>query len=129
MKLWITFSCWKKKLWIQVSVQFSHAYDRIPHSDLTLENTISQIWEQTSVQNKSLFNGNKFRYGGQVLQTGGESDNEPHSEGTLERGASSRIYTLNSIRMGFILGIEQQKCEDSSIFKIPLASLRCNSFL
>ncbi|WJX77932.1 hypothetical protein P8452_61199 [Trifolium repens] len=102
-KLWITFSCWKKKLWIQVSVQFSHAYDRIPHSDLTLENTISQIWEQTSVQNKSLFNGNKFRYGGQVLQTGGESDNEPHSEGTLERGASSRIYTLNSIRMGFIL--------------------------
>ncbi|WJX77933.1 hypothetical protein P8452_61199 [Trifolium repens] len=82
---------------------FSHAYDRIPHSDLTLENTISQIWEQTSVQNKSLFNGNKFRYGGQVLQTGGESDNEPHSEGTLERGASSRIYTLNSIRMGFIL--------------------------
>ncbi|GAU14603.1 hypothetical protein TSUD_96670 [Trifolium subterraneum] len=43
----------------QVSVQFTHAYDRIPHSDLTLENTISQ-------------------YGGQVLQTGGESDNEPH---------------------------------------------------
>jgi hypothetical protein len=28
---------------LKVSVQFSHAYDRIPHSDLTLENTISQV--------------------------------------------------------------------------------------
>ncbi|CAI8616517.1 unnamed protein product [Vicia faba] len=62
----------------QVSVEFGDAYDRIPHSDLTLENTISEIWEQRSVQNKSLFNGNKFRYGGHVLHTGGQSDNEPH---------------------------------------------------
>ncbi|XP_058728116.1 nudix hydrolase 9-like [Vicia villosa] len=62
----------------QVYVEFGDAYDRIPHSDLTLENSISEIWEQRSVQNKSLFNGNKFRYGGHVLHTGGESDNEPH---------------------------------------------------
>ncbi|CAK8575969.1 unnamed protein product [Lathyrus sativus] len=62
----------------QVSVEFGDTYDRIPHSDLTLENTISEIWEQRTVQNKSLFNGNKFRYARHVLRTGGESDNEPH---------------------------------------------------
>lgn len=62
----------------QVSVAFSDAYDRIPHSDITLENTISEIWEQRSLHNKSLFNGNKFRYGGHVLHTVGESGSEPH---------------------------------------------------
>ncbi|RHN60873.1 putative NUDIX hydrolase domain-containing protein [Medicago truncatula] len=62
----------------QVSVAFSDAYDRIPHSDITLENTIPEIWDQRSLNNKSLFNGNKFRYGGHVLHTGGESGSEPH---------------------------------------------------
>ncbi|XP_004505913.1 nudix hydrolase 9 [Cicer arietinum] len=62
----------------QVSVSFSDAYDRIPHSDVTLENSVSEIWEQKSVQNKSLFNGHKFRYGGHLLHTGDGSDDEPH---------------------------------------------------
>ncbi|KAJ1431945.1 NUDIX hydrolase domain [Sesbania bispinosa] len=62
----------------QVSVTFSDAYDRIPHSDPTLENSISEIWEQRSLKNKSLYNGKKFRYGGYVLHAGGGSDHEPH---------------------------------------------------
>ncbi|KAK7404630.1 hypothetical protein VNO78_05585 [Psophocarpus tetragonolobus] len=62
----------------QVSVVFSDAYDRIPHSDVSLENTISEIWEQKSQNNNSLFNGKKFRYGGYVLDTGNGSDHEPH---------------------------------------------------
>ncbi|KAH1220507.1 Nudix hydrolase 9 [Glycine max] len=45
----------------QVSVAFSDAYDRIPHSDVILENTISEIWKQRSQKNNSLFNGKKFR--------------------------------------------------------------------
>ncbi|KAG4994252.1 hypothetical protein JHK86_031079 [Glycine max] len=36
----------------QVSVACSEAYDRIPHSE---------IWEQRSQKNNSLFNGKKFR--------------------------------------------------------------------
>ncbi|KAF7805521.1 nudix hydrolase 9 [Senna tora] len=61
----------------QVSVVFSDAYDRIPHPDINLENTITEIWEQKSQKNKSLYNGKKFRYGGYMLDNGGRSDNEP----------------------------------------------------
>ncbi|KAH1224894.1 Nudix hydrolase 9 [Glycine max] len=45
----------------QVSVACSEAYDRIPHSEVSLENTISEIWEQRSQKNNSFFNGKKFR--------------------------------------------------------------------
>ncbi|RZB74793.1 Nudix hydrolase 9 isoform G [Glycine soja] len=64
----------------QVSVAFSDAYDRIPHSDVILENTISEIWKQRSQKNNSLFNGKKFRYGGCVLHAKDGSDHEcePH---------------------------------------------------
>ncbi|KAL5169441.1 Nudix hydrolase 9 [Glycine soja] len=58
----------------QVSVACSEAYDRIPHSEVSLENTISEIWEQRSQKNNSLFNGKKFRYGGYVLESGDGSD-------------------------------------------------------
>ncbi|ESW04123.1 hypothetical protein PHAVU_011G069100 [Phaseolus vulgaris] len=61
----------------QVSVAFSDAYDRIPRSDVSLEDTISEIWEQRSLKNNSLFNGKKFRYGGCVLDAGDGSDREP----------------------------------------------------
>lgn len=57
---------------------FSDSYDRIPHSDASLENAISEIWEQRSLKNKSLFNGKKFRYGGYVLDARNGSDHEPH---------------------------------------------------
>ncbi|KAL1361692.1 hypothetical protein HN51_010026 [Arachis hypogaea] len=62
----------------QVSASFSADYDRVPHPDTVLENTISQIWEQRAQNNKSLFNGNKFRYGGYELKDGGGSNHEPH---------------------------------------------------
>ncbi|CAL0304117.1 unnamed protein product [Lupinus luteus] len=62
----------------QVSVAFSDSYDRISHPDINLENSISEIWEQRSQNNKSLFNGKKFRYGGYTLHNGGGSDPEPH---------------------------------------------------
>ncbi|XP_027347152.1 nudix hydrolase 9 isoform X3 [Abrus precatorius] len=63
---------------LKVSVAFSDAYDRVPHADASLENTISEIWEQRTLKNNSLFNGNKFRYGGYVFHAGGGSDHEPH---------------------------------------------------
>ncbi|KAL1323762.1 hypothetical protein HN51_034007 [Arachis hypogaea] len=62
----------------QVSASFSADYDRVPHPDTILENSISQIWEQRAQNNKSLFNGNKFRYGGYELKDGGGSNHEPH---------------------------------------------------
>ncbi|MED6147152.1 Nudix hydrolase 9 [Stylosanthes scabra] len=62
----------------QVSASFSADYDRVPHSDTNLENTISQIWEQRAQKNNSLFNGNKFRYGGYELQNGSGTHHEPH---------------------------------------------------
>ncbi|KAL2596935.1 hypothetical protein AAZX31_11G141100 [Glycine max] len=62
----------------QVSVACSEAYDRIPHSEVSLENTISEIWEQRSQKNNSFFNGKKFRYGGYVLESGDGSVCEPH---------------------------------------------------
>ncbi|BAT90670.1 nudix hydrolase 9 [Vigna umbellata] len=61
----------------QISVDFSDAYDRILHSDVSLENTISEIWEQRSLKNNSLFNGKKFRYGGCLLDAGDVSNHEP----------------------------------------------------
>ncbi|KAK7257762.1 hypothetical protein RIF29_31977 [Crotalaria pallida] len=62
----------------QVSVAFCDTYDRIPHPDIILENSISQIWEQRAQNNKSLFNGKKFRYGGYTLHNGSGSDPEHH---------------------------------------------------
>ncbi|WVZ02336.1 hypothetical protein V8G54_023142 [Vigna mungo] len=64
-------------LFLKISVDFSGAYDRIPHSDVSLENTISEIWEQRTLKNNSLFNGKKFRYGGCLLDAGDGSNREP----------------------------------------------------
>ncbi|XP_057507377.1 nudix hydrolase 9 isoform X1 [Actinidia eriantha] len=60
----------------QVSVVFDEVYDRIPHQDINLENSISEIWDWRVQQNASLFNGTKFRYGGYVLHGGGDSNQE-----------------------------------------------------
>lgn len=54
----------------QVSVIFDKAYDRIPHPDLSLENSIAEIWDQRAQQNSSFYNGKKFRYGGHDLHNG-----------------------------------------------------------
>ncbi|XP_050369910.1 nudix hydrolase 9 isoform X1 [Argentina anserina] len=46
----------------QVSVVFDELYDRIPHPDINLENSISEIWDQRVQRNPSLYNGTKFRH-------------------------------------------------------------------
>ncbi|XP_026427823.1 nudix hydrolase 9-like [Papaver somniferum] len=51
----------------QVFVDFSSTHDRIPHSDLNLEESILEIWDQRLQQKPSLFNGTKFRYGGHAV--------------------------------------------------------------
>ncbi|XP_023761062.1 nudix hydrolase 9 [Lactuca sativa] len=55
----------------QVSVKFDESYDRVPHPDIDLDDSISEIWDQKVQQSTSLFNGKKFRYGG-------HSGLEPH---------------------------------------------------
>lgn len=60
----------------QVSVAFGERYDRIPHPDSSLEDSISEIWNQRLQTNSSLFNGRKFRYGGSTLHSEGGSSNE-----------------------------------------------------
>ncbi|KAK9734877.1 hypothetical protein RND81_04G169000 [Saponaria officinalis] len=60
----------------QVSVVFDKAYDRIPHSDLRLEDSIAKIWDQRAEQNSSLYNGKKFRYGGHVLHNSNGSQKQ-----------------------------------------------------
>ncbi|XP_057954169.1 nudix hydrolase 9 isoform X5 [Malania oleifera] len=62
----------------QVSVVFHESFDRMSHSDHSLESSISEIWDQRIQQNTSLYNGKKFRYGGSVLDDGGGSSQEPH---------------------------------------------------
>ncbi|XP_062017732.1 nudix hydrolase 9 isoform X2 [Rosa rugosa] len=51
----------------QVSVVFDELYDRIPHPDINLENSISEIWDQRVQKNPSLYNGTKFRVCGSAL--------------------------------------------------------------
>ncbi|KAL2470433.1 Nudix hydrolase 9 [Abeliophyllum distichum] len=63
----------------QVSVVFDQSYDRIPHPDISLENSISEIWDRRVQQNPSLFNGLKFRYGGHVLSGSGDSSQKTHA--------------------------------------------------
>lgn len=62
----------------QVSVVFDESYDRIPHPDTNLENSISEIWDSRVQNNKSLFNGQKFRYGGRIMRGEGGSSIESH---------------------------------------------------
>ncbi|KAM3691766.1 hypothetical protein ACB098_08G037000 [Castanea mollissima] len=61
---------------LQVSVAFDVAYDRIPHQDIQLENSISEIWDKKVQDNKSLYNGTKFRYGGHNLICGDGSNQD-----------------------------------------------------
>ncbi|KAM7496636.1 hypothetical protein LguiA_021050 [Lonicera macranthoides] len=61
----------------QVSIVFDESFDRIPHQDVDLENSISEIWDQRVHQNMTLFNGKKFRYGGHIFYDGVDSNQEP----------------------------------------------------
>ncbi|XVE79655.1 hypothetical protein DITRI_Ditri14bG0075600 [Diplodiscus trichospermus] len=62
----------------QLSVVFDESYDRIPHSDVNLEKSISEIWDQRVQKNASLFNGKKFRYGGYSQKSGDGSSHESY---------------------------------------------------
>ncbi|KAK4851162.1 hypothetical protein QYF36_012878 [Acer negundo] len=62
----------------QVSVAFDKSYDRIPHPDIYLENSISEIWDSRVQKNTSLFNGQKFRFGGYTMHGEGGSNLESH---------------------------------------------------
>lgn len=59
-----------------VRVDFSPRFDRIPHSDPSLEDSITQVWNRRIEENPSLYNGIKFRYGGNSLHhvEGSEED-------------------------------------------------------
>ncbi|KAF5751496.1 Nudix hydrolase 9 [Tripterygium wilfordii] len=70
------FSCPRGLSHSEVSVCFDPRYDRIPHPDINLEKSISEIWDKRLAKNASLFNGTKFRYGGCTLLDGGESNQE-----------------------------------------------------
>uniref|UniRef100_A0A0D9WC33 Nudix hydrolase domain-containing protein n=1 Tax=Leersia perrieri TaxID=77586 RepID=A0A0D9WC33_9ORYZ len=45
----------------RVSVKFDQSFDRIPHPDAALEESINEIWNQRLQQNPSLYSGTKFR--------------------------------------------------------------------
>ncbi|XP_021658667.2 nudix hydrolase 9 isoform X2 [Hevea brasiliensis] len=62
----------------QVSVLFDQSYDRIPHPDVELENSIAEIWDQRAQKNTSLYNGKKFRYGGYNIHSGDGSHQDSH---------------------------------------------------
>ncbi|XP_020276099.1 nudix hydrolase 9 [Asparagus officinalis] len=60
----------------RVRVDFSPIYDRIPHPDPNLEKSIDEIWNQRVQANPSLYNGQKFRYGGDSLHPVDGSEKE-----------------------------------------------------
>ncbi|KAL5581098.1 hypothetical protein UlMin_013540 [Ulmus minor] len=62
----------------QLSVVFDEAYDRISHPDISLENSISEIWDQRTQRSTSLYDGKKFRYGGHTFSNSGRSNQESH---------------------------------------------------
>ncbi|KAL6624841.1 hypothetical protein ACP70R_032162 [Stipagrostis hirtigluma subsp. patula] len=60
----------------RVSVKFDRSSDRIPHPDAALEESISEIWNQRLERNPSLYNGTKFRYGGNASHYKDDPDQE-----------------------------------------------------
>ncbi|KAK4780542.1 hypothetical protein SAY87_016648 [Trapa incisa] len=52
----------------QIFVDFDGSYDRIPHPDIDLENSVSEIWDARVQKHTSLYNGKKFRYAGYSVQ-------------------------------------------------------------
>ncbi|XP_006654927.1 nudix hydrolase 9 [Oryza brachyantha] len=60
----------------RVSVKFDQSFDRIPHPDAALEESISEIWNQRLQKNPSLYNGTKFRYGGHAIHYKDELNKE-----------------------------------------------------
>ncbi|XP_038993030.1 nudix hydrolase 9-like isoform X2 [Hibiscus syriacus] len=74
----LLFSCPFGLSRLQLSAVFDESYDRIPHSDTNLENSISETWDQRVQKTGSLFNGKKFRYGGYSEKSGDGSKQESY---------------------------------------------------
>ncbi|KAL8501644.1 hypothetical protein ACS0TY_020956 [Phlomoides rotata] len=102
----------------EVSVMFDRNYDRIPHPDISLENSIAEIWNRRVQQNPSLYNGLKFRYGGHT--TGGGSDSSQKTGICLHLGLTDyRMFTgtnLNSLWERFLIPSEEDwiRCQHTS---------------
>ncbi|AQK79307.1 Nudix hydrolase 9 [Zea mays] len=60
----------------RVSVKFGRSFDRIPHPDAALEESISEVWDQSLQRNPYLYSGTKFRYGGNALHYKDDSDHD-----------------------------------------------------
>ncbi|KAG0487782.1 hypothetical protein HPP92_006593 [Vanilla planifolia] len=58
----------------RVYVDFNKSYDRIPHSDADLEESINEIWTRRTEKSLSLYNGKKFRYAGHALHQIGNGE-------------------------------------------------------
>ncbi|KAJ8551795.1 hypothetical protein K7X08_028238 [Anisodus acutangulus] len=102
----------------QMSVVFDEAYDRIPHPDPTLEQSISQIWNKRVQQSSSLYNGTKFRYGGYNFDVGNDPKQQPRV--TLHLGLTDyRTFVgsnLSSLWERFLLPSEDDciQCQHTS---------------
>ncbi|KAL0417803.1 UNVERIFIED_CONTAM: Nudix hydrolase 9 [Sesamum radiatum] len=93
----------------EVSVVFDQTYDRIPHPDVTLENSISEIWDKRVQKNPSLYNGLKFRYGGHTLS--GRADSFQKTDVCLHLGLTDyRTFmgtNLNPLWERFLIPSEE----------------------
>lgn len=57
-------------------MKFGRSFDRIPHPDAALEESISEVWDQSLQRNPCLYSGTKFRYGGNALHYKDDSDHD-----------------------------------------------------
>ncbi|KAK4408871.1 Nudix hydrolase 9 [Sesamum angolense] len=102
----------------EVSVVFDQTYDRIPHPDVTLENSISEIWDKRVQKNPSLYNGLKFRYGGHTLS--GRADSFQKTDFCLHLGLTDyRTFmgtNLNPLWERFLIPSEDdwRRCQHTS---------------
>ncbi|XP_051225150.1 nudix hydrolase 9 [Lolium perenne] len=60
----------------RVSVKFDPSFDRVPHPDSSLEESIDEIWNHRLQENSSLYSGTKFRYGGHASHHNDEPNQE-----------------------------------------------------
>ncbi|XP_020552622.1 nudix hydrolase 9 isoform X5 [Sesamum indicum] len=102
----------------EVSAVFDQTYDRIPHPDVTLENSISEIWDKRVQKNPSLYNGLKFRYGGHTLS--GRADSFRKTDVCLHLGLTDyRTFVgtnLNPLWERFLIPSEDdwRRCQHTS---------------
>ncbi|GFQ06364.1 nudix hydrolase 9 [Phtheirospermum japonicum] len=102
----------------EVSVVFDRTYDRIPHPDSRLENSITEIWDRRVQQNPSLFNGLKFRYSGHTLS--GWADSFQRTNVCLHLGLTDyRTFVgtnLNPLWESFLFPSEddRRRCQHTS---------------